>query len=83
MLGEGLKLRGHEYHYSELTKSPPPAIKRAFKLGPGGSGSPDGDGYLYKNTLAAYTHLHFASNIDFARGFIERCSGLKSAAIKT
>lgn len=86
MLGEGLKLRGHEYHYSELTKSPPPAIKRAFKLGPGGgggSGSTDGDGYLYKNTLAAYTHLHFASNIEFASGFVEMCSGVKSAGIKT
>ncbi len=86
MLKKGLKLRGHEYHYSELTKNPPPEIKRAFRLGPGGSrgsGSTDGDGYLYKNTLAAYTHLHFASNIEFARGFIERCSVVKSAGIKT
>jgi cobyrinic acid a,c-diamide synthase len=66
-LKRGAKIRGHEYHYSEIA-SPPSRIKRVFELcGSGGEGI---EGYLYKNTLASYVHLHFASNPAFAEGFV-------------
>jgi len=34
-------------------------------------------GYVYKNTLATYIHIHFASNPDFARGFVNTCKTLE------
>ncbi len=71
MLKGGSKVRGHEFHYSEMTQKPPSSIKRAFSFTTGPDGT--GDGYLYKNTMASYTHLHFGSNIEFAKGFVDMC----------
>ena len=71
MLKGGLRIRGHEFHYSEMTQKPPSSIKRAFSFTTGPNGT--GDGYLYKNTMASYTHLHFGSNIEFAKGFVDMC----------
>lgn len=69
-LKRGETIRGHEYHYSEI-KTPPARIKRVFSVS--GSGGKSMEGYVYKNTLASYVHLHFASNPAFARGFIKAC----------
>lgn len=69
-LKRGETIRGHEYHYSEI-KTPPARIKRVFFVT--GSGGKSKEGYVYKNTLASYVHLHFASNPAFARGFIRAC----------
>lgn len=85
-LKKGSVARGHEFHYSELST---PAgkihgLKRVFEKTAGGVGGVGGacgkdrskslEGYLYKNTLATYVHLHFSSNRSFAGGFIEACS---------
>lgn len=65
-LNKGQKIRGHEFHYSEIDE-PPHRIKRVYQF----TGK---EGYLYKNTLASYVHLHFASNPKFAEGFVRACS---------
>ena len=65
-LNKGQKIRGHEFHYSEIDE-PSNRIKRVYQL----TGK---EGYLYKNTLASYVHLHFASNPKFAEGFVRTCS---------
>ncbi|MEK6599906.1 MAG: cobyrinate a,c-diamide synthase, partial [Deltaproteobacteria bacterium] len=77
-LKKGQKIRGHEYHYSEIDE-PSKKIKRCFTCNPpipplekGGKGG--FEGYLYKNTLTSYVHLHFASNPKFAEGFVRACS---------
>ncbi len=68
-------IRGHEFHYSEITEVPA-GIKKTYKV----QGSRfKKEGYLYKNTLASYVHLHFASNPEFANGFIKKCKGYKNA----
>ncbi len=72
----GLSIRVHEFHYSEMMKRPPSSIKRAFSFTTGPNGT--GDGFLYKNTMASYTHLHFGSNIEFAKGFIDMCRAFSS-----
>ncbi|MBI3399729.1 MAG: cobyrinate a,c-diamide synthase [Deltaproteobacteria bacterium] len=79
-LKKGEKIRGHEYHYSEIDE-PPQKIKRGYQLTynppipPLEKGGKGGfEGYLYKNTLASYIHLHFASNPKFAEGFVRACS---------
>ena len=70
---EGAILRGHEYRYSALVKNPP-GVDKVFEARRPGSGESAREGFVYRNTLASYVHLHFASNPDFARGFVERCS---------
>ena len=72
-LKKGHKIRGHEYHYSEIDE-PPQKIKRCYQLTPHTSRLTASEGYLCKNTLASYIHLHFASNPKFAEGFVRACS---------
>ncbi|MBI5749629.1 MAG: cobyrinate a,c-diamide synthase [Nitrospinae bacterium] len=89
-LSKGEKIRGHEFHYSNIDE-PPHRIKRVYQLAPDriiqGLGEDSfrnkpalecfyrGEGYLYKNTLVSYIHLHFVSNPGFAEGFVEKCRG--------
>ena len=79
-LKKGQKIRGHEYHYSEIDE-PPQKIKRGYSimhnppLSPFRKGGQGGfEGFVCKNTLASYIHLHFASNPKFAEGFVRACS---------
>ena len=60
VLGEtGVKARGHEFHYSALVPRGP--LHRACAL-TDARGAPRGpDGLIAGNTVALYTHLHFAS----------------------
>ncbi len=70
-LKKGGVIRGHEYHYSELITRA--KLKTVYKIGKGKTATDEG--YLYKQTLASYMHLHFRSNPEFARGFVEACIG--------
>ena len=79
-LKKGQKIRGHEYHYSEIDE-PPQKIKRGYSimhnppLSPFRKGGQGGfEGFVCKNTLASYIHLHFASNPKFAEEFVRACS---------
>lgn len=71
-------LRGHEFHYSE-TLTIPRGIKRGFVL-TDSAGRKVREGYAFKNTLASYMHVHFASNPEFAGGFVKRCAGWRGKA---
>ena len=71
------RIRGHEYHYSEI-EEPPEGIKRVYKSIVHGPQSTVKEGYLYKNVLASYIHLHFTSNPEFARGFMGVCQHYRS-----
>ena len=77
-LEEGLKIRGHEFHYSEVAE-PSDKIKRVYRITHHASRITAFEGYLYKNTLASYIHLHFASNPKFAKGFVKKCKEYKIA----
>ncbi len=68
-LEKGRKIRGHEFHYSDITQVE--ETGRAYRIT--GAKSQFEEGYLYMNTLASYVHLHFASNPDFAKGFVNKC----------
>ncbi len=65
----GTVTRGHEFHYStlKLHKDVPAALTIARERG----GTEKPDGYLVGNTLASYTHIHFASNPAVARYLVE------------
>ncbi len=74
-LPAGESIRGHEYHYS-LIKGPNKRAPRPFRLTEPEARGSEGylfDGYIHKQTVASYTHLHFASNSALATGFVEAC----------
>lgn len=69
-LKEGETARGHEFHYSKISQFED--IGNCY-TSIGSDGRETKEGYHYKNSLASYVHLHFASNPGFAEGFVKRC----------
>ncbi|MCL2032566.1 MAG: hydrogenobyrinic acid a,c-diamide synthase (glutamine-hydrolyzing) [Methanomassiliicoccaceae archaeon] len=68
---KGWTVRGHEFHYSAI--SPAGHREYAFDL-TRGNGIEDGkDGMMAGNTIAGYTHIHFASNPKIPGRFVDSC----------
>lgn len=78
MLKKGGIVRGHEFHYSELI-GVSSGTKRPFSIKD--TKPAEKEGFVYKNTLATYVHLHFASNPEFARGFVRLCATGKKGSV--
>jgi cobyrinic acid a,c-diamide synthase len=70
----GLRLRGHQFRYSELI-SVPETLPRAYLLRRRRDGASEPEGYTRGNILASYVHLHFASCPAAARNFVDACAG--------
>jgi len=69
-LPEGQSIRGHEFRYSEIAGRRA-TMKNVFRaVHPATGRSTASGGYVCKNVLATYIHIHFASNPAFARGFM-------------
>ncbi|MEI8235158.1 MAG: cobyrinate a,c-diamide synthase [Verrucomicrobiota bacterium] len=67
----GGQLRGHEFHYSELT-SVPADCECAYALRYRRSEHPAAEGFQRGSVLASYAHLHFASCPGAVAHFVER-----------
>ncbi len=67
------RVRGHEFHYSELERKDfcAGAIQSAYQVRKRHGDAPRPEGYLYKRCLASYVHLHFGSNPEFAVSLAE------------
>lgn len=75
ILGEkGQRIRGHEFHYSEIDPSTfslqPSAVTTCYSLFDNTGKRLQKEGYRYKNALASYVHVHFGSNPAIAGNFI-------------
>jgi len=67
-------LHGHEFHYSELI-NPETSIETAYKLPNDGH-----EGYVHKNVLGGYIHLHFAKSLNNIETFIAK---LNNSSLET
>lgn len=67
----GNVVRGHEFHYSEISAMPE-QITRCFRVTRRGDDL-GLEGYGYRKCLASYIHLHFGSNPSIAAGFVAAC----------
>jgi cobyrinic acid a,c-diamide synthase len=69
----GMRARGHEFHYSELSGDlgRDREIKTIYLVS--GKGKKAEEGFLYKNCLASYVHLHFGSSPRMATWLVEAC----------
>lgn len=68
---KGAKIRGHVFHWSYFDNLPDKTAF-AYKIGKN-KGRTFYDGLIQGNVLASYAHLHFASDINLARNFINSC----------
>lgn len=75
----GLRLRGHEFHYSRLSKLD--GIKFAYKVRRGRGVDGQSDAIIYNNVFAAYTHLHALSVPQWAEAFVSLASQGKKVSI--
>jgi len=66
--------RGHEFHYSAIQADYDPEAMPSVYAMSGRKGVVDApEGFLIGNTLGSYVHLHFGSQPDMARAFVEAC----------
>ena len=68
----GMKIRGHEFHYSELLNSSDDT-PTAYAISDRSGMDKAPEGYVIHHTLGSYNHLHFGSQPDVARCFVENC----------
>ncbi len=72
---KGDKLKGHEFHYSDIKPSAvspqQSAVDKCYSLSDNKKQNLQDEGYMFKNTLASYIHIHFGSNLNIARNFID------------
>jgi cobyrinic acid a,c-diamide synthase len=72
---KGTTARGHEFHYSEMEEMPA-TVKRRYLLRRSGVDLGT-EGYVYKNCLASYVHIHFGSSPGMAESFVASCRKFK------
>ncbi|HEY6003575.1 MAG TPA: cobyrinate a,c-diamide synthase [Anaeromyxobacter sp.] len=69
----GLRLRGHQFRYSELAGVPDDA-SRAYVVIRRRGGEAALEGWTRGNVLGSYVHAHWASSPEAAAGFVNACS---------
>ena len=79
---EGVLLRGHEFHYSEIYKYDP-EIKSSLSVQRGTGSIDKRDGLVYKNVFATYIHLHALASPEWVTGIIRRARQYKLSKSKT
>ncbi len=70
----GGEIRGHQFHYSEIEAMPSGVSTTYLIRKKKGDKNVREEGFVFKNVLASYIHLHFGANIDFAKGLVKSCS---------
>ena len=71
---KGSVCKGHMFHWSYITRMP---ARESYVFSLKKRGRVYRDGYTRDNTVATYLHFHFASNVEFAKNFIESCRKYK------
>ena len=68
----GMTIRGHEFHYSELVNLSRD-VATAYSISDRSGMDKAPEGYVINQTLGSYNHLHFGSQPDAAKCFVENC----------
>ena len=73
LLPEGETARGHQFRYSDIDPMPE-TVARCYRLRAGGPSDEFlREGFVIRNCLASYVHLHFLSNPGFAARWVGLC----------
>jgi cobyrinic acid a,c-diamide synthase len=68
----GTKIRGHEFHYSNVLNMEPKTAS-IYTMTDRKASSKGEEGFLKKNVLGSYVHLHWGSNPEVAEHFVDFC----------
>lgn len=69
----GLRLRGHEFHYSGITADTGRDMEKVYTVSNRSGETQMAEGYQTHRTLGSYIHLHFGSEPEAARNFVNAC----------
>lgn len=72
-------LRGHEYHHSRVLNLETSLL--AYSLARGRGIGDGGDGIVYRNVLAAYTHLHALGTPQWATALVARAVACRASRV--
>ncbi len=72
-LDSGVIIKGHEFHYSRVT-NPDVLQPFAYQVNRGGGIDGKGDGIVFMNVVAAYTHLHALGTPEWAAAMVKKAS---------
>ncbi len=67
---EGSLFKGHRFHYSSIEDSTISEVGKSYLLKR--KGKVEEEGYVFKNCLASYVHIHFGSNVSGFEKMLER-----------
>ena len=70
----GTQVRGHEFHYSSVESEKMPQYANVFAVTSRAGQDVQVKGYQTGRTLGSYLHVHFGSNPDVPRCFVENCT---------
>jgi cobyrinic acid a,c-diamide synthase len=74
----GCEIRGHEFHYSRVSKRDSQKSDLVFRMQRGAGIEKDRDGILYKNVLATYTHVHALGTPGWAPALVRNAIKFKN-----
>ena len=69
---KGDVIKGHQFRYSHIERIPP-SISRVYQIRKGNTNKFCKEGFSLNSVVGSYVHLHFGSNINCAKQFIESC----------
>jgi cobyrinic acid a,c-diamide synthase len=71
---KGARIRGHEFHYSEIADSQAASVpETCYRISARDGGGARPEGYRHRRCLGSYVHLHFGSNPEAARHLVAGC----------
>lgn len=68
----GTTIRGHEFHYSRIDHMAE-GVEGVYSMQDRSEAAVHEEGYLFRNVLGSYVHLHWGSNPGVASHFVEFC----------
>jgi len=76
----GMSARGHEFHYSRLINDAPrpPGIRQVYEAADKSDQGRSSPGWIVKQTLGSYVHLHFRSYPAIGDYFADACRNFKN-----
>ena len=79
LLGKaGDQIRGHEFHYSEILDEGNTPVKNVYQVASRAGQDIGLKGFMAHQTLGSYLHIHFGSNPNAARHFVDQCARFKN-----
>jgi len=69
----GQVLRGHEFHYSSVSRDDAPGLENAYAATGRTGKAATCPGYVVNRCVGSYLHLHFGSNPTAAASFVAAC----------